>query len=66
MRTTVAANLAFAAFAAPHLSAQSDRPTYPDLSGTYDIASMTPLERAPGTPLVNRRGSVHVCHRVVR
>ena len=25
---------------------------HPDLQGTYDIASMTPLERAPGTPLV--------------
>ena len=25
---------------------------HPDFQGTYDIASMTPLERAPGTPLV--------------
>src|SRR6266571_2196046 len=25
---------------------------HPDLQGTYDIATMTPLERAPGTPLV--------------
>jgi hypothetical protein len=25
---------------------------HPDLQGTYDIASMTPLERAPGSPLV--------------
>jgi hypothetical protein len=25
---------------------------HPDLQGTYDIASMTPLERAAGTPLV--------------
>ena len=25
---------------------------HPDLQGIYDIASMTPLERAPGTPLV--------------
>ncbi|HKB10608.1 MAG TPA: hypothetical protein VKD69_08135 [Vicinamibacterales bacterium] len=27
----------------------------PDLQGTYDIASMTPLEREPGTPLVMTR-----------
>ena len=39
-------------------SAQAPRPIprtidgHPDLHGTYDIASMTPLERAPGTPLV--------------
>ena len=25
---------------------------HPDLQGTYDIATMTPLERAPGTSLV--------------
>jgi hypothetical protein len=28
---------------------------HPDLQGTYDIASMTPLERTPGTPLVMTR-----------
>ena len=57
MRTTVAAILAFAAFSAALVSAQPQglprtEDGHPDLQGTYDIASMTPLERAPGTPLV--------------
>src|ERR1051325_11305593 len=25
---------------------------HPDLQGTYDLGTLTPLERAPGTPLV--------------
>src|ERR671926_403784 len=25
---------------------------HPDLQGTYDLATLTPLERPPGTPLV--------------
>ena len=52
MRTTLAAPLVLSACAAALVSAQSPRPTHPDLQGTYDIASMTPLERAAGTPLV--------------
>src|SRR5260370_13560658 len=56
MRTPVAATFLFAAFAAALTSAQTrDLRTpdgHPDLQGTYDIASMTPLERAPGSPLV--------------
>jgi len=59
MRTTVAATLAFAAFSAALVSAQPQglrtKDGHPDLQGTYDIASMTPLERAPGTPLVMTR-----------
>jgi hypothetical protein len=59
MRTTVAATLAFAAFCAALVSAQPQglrtKDGHPDLQGTYDIASMTPLERAPGTPLVMTR-----------
>jgi hypothetical protein len=44
--------------AAALVSAQGGTPTprtadgHPDLQGTYDIATMTPLERAAGTPLV--------------
>lgn len=55
MRTTLAATLILAACTAALVSAQSARPVPrppPDLQGTYDIATMTPLERAPGTPLV--------------
>ena len=50
MRVVLAASLVLTAAAI--LSAQSTRPTPPDLSGTYDIATMTPLERTPGTSLV--------------
>jgi len=35
---------------APSLPRTADG--HPDLQGTYDIATMTPLEREPGTPLV--------------
>ena len=55
MRVTSAATLSLVICAAALLAAQSGRPVPrppPDLQGTYDIASMTPLERAPGTPLV--------------
>src|SRR5438552_19014587 len=60
MRSTLAATLSLFAALAALISAQS-RPAlrtadgHPDLQGTYDIASMTPLERAPGTPLVMTR-----------
>src|SRR5256885_6748981 len=58
MRTTVAASIALVTLTASIASAQAARPTlrtadgHPDLQGTYDIATMTPLERAPATPLV--------------
>ena len=58
MRTTLAASLSLVTFTAALASGQAARPIprtadgHPDLQGTYDIASMTPLERAPGTPLV--------------
>src|SRR6267378_695910 len=58
MRTTLAANLTLVTLTAALASGQAARPIprtadgHPDLQGTYDIASMTPLERAPGTPLV--------------
>src|SRR5438067_11269051 len=58
MRSTLAATLALSAITAALVTAQSSKATlrtadgHPDLQGTYDIASMTPLERAPGTPLV--------------
>jgi len=58
MRTTLAASVALVTALAAPPSAQSPKPTlrtpdgHPDLQGTYDIASMTPLERAQGTPLV--------------
>jgi len=58
MRTTLAASLTLVTLTAALASGQAARPIprtadgHPDLQGTYDIASMTPLERAPGTPLV--------------
>src|SRR5438445_4006145 len=58
MRTTLAASLTLVSLTAALASGQAARPIlrtadgHPDLQGTYDIASMTPLERAPGTPLV--------------
>jgi hypothetical protein len=58
MRSRLAATLSVFAALAAFPSAQSPRPNprtvdgHPDLQGTYDIASMTPLERAAGTPLV--------------
>jgi len=61
MRSTLAATLALSAITAALVTAQSSKATlrtadgHPDLQGTYDIASMTPLERAPGTPLVMTR-----------
>jgi hypothetical protein len=55
MRTILAVGVV--ALALTPVSAQSQKSPrtadgHPDLQGTYDIASMTPLERAPGTPLV--------------
>jgi len=54
MRTSLVVALAVLAFTP--LAAQSQRVArpvdHPDLQGTYDIATMTPLERAAGTPLV--------------
>jgi hypothetical protein len=55
MRTILAVGVV--ALALTPVSAQSQNSPrtadgHPDLQGTYDIASMTPLERAPGTPLV--------------
>ena len=55
MRTSLSVGIVFLALIP--LSAQAPKPpriadVHPDLQGTYDIASMTPLERAPGTPLV--------------
>src|SRR5215510_2347908 len=61
MRSTSAALVVSLGLAAAAASAQSSRPIlrtpdgHPDLQGTYDIASMTPLERAQGTPLVMTR-----------
>jgi hypothetical protein len=56
MGSTSAALVVCLGLTAAAASAQSSRPTqHPDLQGTYDIASMTPLERAPGTPLVMTR-----------
>jgi hypothetical protein len=58
MRTTLAASVALVTALAALPSGQSPaQPSrtpdgHPDLQGTYDIASMTPLERAQGTPLV--------------
>src|SRR5262245_23983545 len=58
MRSTSAALVVSLGLAAAAASAQSSGPIprtpdgHPDLQGTYDIASMTPLERAQGTPLV--------------
>jgi hypothetical protein len=52
MRAPLAATLVLSACAAALVSAHSGRPTPPDLQGTYDIATMTPLERAPGASLV--------------
>ena len=43
-------SLAPAAAQTPKLPRTPDG--HPDLQGTYDIATMTPLERAAGTPLV--------------
>jgi len=55
MRTSLSVVLALSALTSTVL-AQKPLPRladgHPDLQGTYDIASMTPLERAPGTPLV--------------
>jgi hypothetical protein len=56
MRTILSVGIIALAVALP--SAQSSKALphtadgHPDLQGTYDIASMTPLERASGTPLV--------------
>jgi hypothetical protein len=56
MRTVLSVGIVALAVALP--SAQSSKALprtadgHPDLQGTYDIASMTPLERAAGTPLV--------------
>ena len=55
MRTRLA--IGFVLLALTSLSAQSQKfprtaDGHPDFQGTYDIASMTPLERAAGTPLV--------------
>jgi hypothetical protein len=58
MRTTLAASLVLIALTAALVSGQASRPAlrtadgHPDLQGTFDIATMTPLERAPGTTLV--------------
>jgi hypothetical protein len=54
MRRTVAVTLPVVALAAAIMSAQAPKPTVrtPDFQGTYDIATMTPLERPAGTPLV--------------
>src|SRR2546421_11865176 len=58
MRSTLAATLALSAVTAALVTAQPFSATlrtadgHPDLQGTYDIATMTPLERAPATPLV--------------
>ena len=58
MRSSLAASLALVTTLAALTSGQSATQIprtpdgHPDLQGTYDIASMTPLERAPGTPLV--------------
>jgi hypothetical protein len=58
MGSTSAALVVSLGLTAAAVSAQSSRPIprtpdgHPDLQGTYDIASMTPLERAQGTPLV--------------
>ena len=51
-------DLPVVALTAAIVSAQTPEPTlrtpdgHPDLQGTYDIATMTPLERPAGTPLV--------------
>ena len=55
MRTSLSVGIVFLTLIplsaqAPKLPRTAD--VHPDLQGTYDIASMTPLERAPGTPLV--------------
>ncbi len=58
MRTTLAVTLALVALTAALASGQTAKPIprtadgHPDLQGTYDIATMTPLERAAATPLV--------------
>src|SRR5262245_12748006 len=48
--------LAAAAAISTTAAAQSAAPRtpggHPDLQGTYDVATLTPLERAPGQPLV--------------
>src|SRR5262249_49775922 len=61
MRAIVAVAITVVSLLAALPSAQAPRPTlrtpdgHPDLQGTYDIASMTPLERAQGTPLAMTR-----------
>ena len=61
MRSTPAALVLSLGLAAAAASAQSSGPIprtpdgHPDLQGTYDIASMTPLERAQSTPPKKRR-----------
>src|ERR1700704_5868905 len=55
MRTILAVGI-LASSLAPVTAQTSKLPRtadgHPDLQGTYDIATMTPLERADGTPLV--------------
>ena len=63
MRVTSAVTLSLVICIAALLSAQSARPTPLDLQGTYDIATMTPLERAPGTPLVMTKEEAAVLER---
>ena len=57
MKTFLSVAVTAVVLTAAQLSGQTSKPLravdgHPDLQGTYDIASMTPLERAAGTPLV--------------
>jgi hypothetical protein len=58
MRRTLAVTFPVVVVTAAIVSAQTPKPTlrtpdgHADLQGTYDIATMTPLERPAGTPLV--------------
>jgi hypothetical protein len=49
-------------------AAKSDLPRtpdgYPDLQGTYDLATMTPLERWPGDPPFLTKGRAEALQRV--